>query len=45
MSVVLQWKIYPELWEEDLILELDAILEGLSEEVNATIQVHLEGDK
>jgi len=45
MSVVLQWKIFSENLDENLILELDAMIEGLSEEVNATIQVHLEGDK
>ena len=45
MITVLQWEIYPEDWDENLTLELDASVEGLSEDVNSIILVHHEGDE
>ncbi|MFO7791541.1 MAG: hypothetical protein R6W73_00980 [Candidatus Saliniplasma sp.] len=42
-ETLLQWDIYPENWGEPLTLELKATLRGLSEEVPATVNVHLEG--
>ncbi len=41
-ETLLQWDIYPENWGEPLTLELKATLGGLSEEVPATVNIHIE---
>ncbi|MFP4000473.1 MAG: hypothetical protein ACLFU5_01040 [Thermoplasmata archaeon] len=39
----LVWEIPPENMDEEFILKLEAVVEVLSEDVSASIEVHIEG--